>query len=236
MIANAEDKLNGRVVENLCDSEMDECSDEVNPNCSASLPFDQDGLMNESLSIFEDLKPSATPQHWNSEYCGFAPANLDGPSLDPLACGQSGIDDLGDSNNPTGTLLRTNSFGSSWQSDVGDDTCSESSWEVVRSVKNESNVQDEADVLGAEFSDGDNLDVMLRGLDPFGKCDCSPLINEFLSLNMNSATCSADDSDQVICHVMSKFAGHNFSILNCFVIDKEASYASAFCDHANNEI
>jgi hypothetical protein len=70
MIANAEDKLNGRVVENLCDSEMDECSDEVNPNCSASLPFDQDGLMNESLSIFEDLKPSATPQtaprwiHW----------------------------------------------------------------------------------------------------------------------------------------------------------------------------
>ncbi|KAG0576827.1 hypothetical protein KC19_5G110800 [Ceratodon purpureus] len=192
-----DDEPNSDVVENLSDSEMDECSDEVDPDSTPRLPCEQDGLINSA--IYEELKPSATEQYCKSEDFGPGAANLDGLSLDlinPLDCNQFGIEDLGDNNNPTGTLLRTHSFGSSWQSDVGNDTSSESSWEVVRSQRNESTLEDETDILGAEFSDAESLDVMLRDLDPFGKRDCSPLINDFFSLKMNSATCSGDDSDQ----------------------------------------
>ena len=191
---------------NNSDSEMGEYSDEVNPNSTASLP-DQDGLIDGSSSIPEDRKPLETHQHWNSELSGCGAGNPDGPSLDLLVSLDLGDQlDVGESNNPAGNvgesnnparkLFRTTSFGSSWESDVGNDTSSESSsWVEV--------VDNEADVLGAEFSDAESLDNMLKDLDPFGKRECSPLIDEFLSLNMNSATFSADNSDQVICHVMS---------------------------------
>ena len=110
---------------------------------------------------------------------GLHAADPSGSSLDD----QSG--DLGDGDKSSSAYLRTPSFGSDWQSDMGNDTFSETSWDVVQAQTDDA--EDENDILGAGVSDAESLDLMLRYRDPCGSSDCSNLINEFLNLKSTSS-------------------------------------------------
>lgn len=114
-----------------------------------------------------------------------------------------------DSDNYTNSWCKLSRVvGSCGQSDLGGDSCSESSWEIVRSQKNESNVEDDAYDLGAEISDAECLGKKLENLDPFGKHE---FINDFLNLNVNSPE-SSSSSDQVIyCAIHHRASSPRFS-------------------------
>jgi hypothetical protein len=60
---------------------------------------------------------------------------------------------------PTASL-RIPSFGSSWESDMGNDAFSQSSWDVVQAWTHDSTNEDDAH--GAEISDAESLDMMLK--------------------------------------------------------------------------
>ena len=109
--------------------------------------------------------------------------------LESGAASSSGLNESGDmqnDNSPPSAYLQTPSLGSGWQSDMGNDTFSESSWGLVQTDDLTNDVEDEDDILAAGISDAESLDMMLRDRDPCGSRDCSSVISEFLSLNSSS--------------------------------------------------
>lgn len=206
------DKLNSEAEEkaevNTSISNMDE-GYEVNSN------FKPENLKYHPLN-WDDVPESSEAGHSVNLEC---PGSDFAIRLDGILpeCDGNVTDDSDNYTNSWCKLSRV--VGSCGQSDLGGDSCSESSWEIVRSQKNESNVEDDAYDLGAEISDAECLGKKLENLDPFGKHE---FINDFLNLNVNSPE-SSSSSDQHVFERLASISSSNSSNWTDYEINPSAS-------------